>query len=88
MYENRKGEPLELVLYKYDSCWFCQKVLRAIDALQLNVAYRDTRRDTGALEELMSTGGRTQVPCLFVNGRPLYESDDIVHFLETEVFQA
>ena len=88
MYENKKGEPLNLVLYKYDSCWFCQKVMRAIDNLQLNVAYRDTRRDTGAIEELMNTGGRTQVPCLFINGRPLYESEDIVHFLETEVFQA
>ena len=28
---------------------------------------------------------RKQVPCLFVNGKPLYESTDIIRYLETQV---
>ena len=38
MYQNKKGEPLELVLYKYDTCWFCRSVMAAIEELQSKVA--------------------------------------------------
>ena len=30
---------------------------------------------------LVREGGFYQIPCLFIDGRPLYESDDIVRFL-------
>lgn len=72
----------ELVLYKYDTCPYCVRVMRAVDRLGLEVAYRDTRRDAGAREELFEKTGRTQVPCLFIDGEPLFESADIVAWLE------
>ena len=31
---------------------------------------------------LVSVGGKQQVPCLFIDGAPLYESGDIVEWLE------
>lgn len=43
---------------------------------------RDTRREPAFAEELRTRGGKYQVPCLFVDGVPLYESEDILEFLE------
>lgn len=88
MYQNKKGEPLELVLYKYDTCWFCRSVMEAIEQMQLTISYRDIHHDSGAIEELMKVGGKGQVPCLFINGTALYESATIIHFLETQVLEA
>ena len=88
MYQNKKGEPLELVLYKYDTCWFCRSVMAAIEEMQLTISYRDIHHDSGAIEELMKVGGKGQVPCLFINGTALYESATIIHFLETQVLEA
>ena len=33
-------------------------------------------------EQLVSIGGKRQVPCLFIDGKPLYESLDIIKWLE------
>lgn len=72
----------ELVLYKYDSCPYCQRVLRALDKLGLEVEMRDTMLSPEAREELYQRTGRTQVPCLFIDGEALFESMDIVSWLE------
>jgi glutathione S-transferase len=44
---------------------------------------RDTRQDAAAAEELVKVGGKQQVPCLFIDGAPLYESGDIVTWLRS-----
>lgn len=75
------GGPRELVLYKYDTCPYCLRVLRALDELGLEVTLRDTMRDAGARDALVAATGRTQVPCLFIDGQPLFESADIVAWL-------
>ncbi|KXB32941.1 hypothetical protein HMPREF3192_01310 [Atopobium deltae] len=31
---------------------------------------------------LAEKGGKSQVPCLFIDGEPLYESDDIIQYLD------
>lgn len=72
----------DLVLYKYDACGYCARVMRKIDQLGVQVAYRDTRKEPDAREELRQRTGRTQVPCLFIDGEPLFESSDIVAWLE------
>lgn len=33
-------------------------------------------------EELIRVGGKQQVPCLFIDGKPMYESGDIVMWLQ------
>ena len=79
------GAPLELKLYMFPSCPFCQKVLRAADRLGMNLPLADIHEDPVARDTLKSVGGRTTVPCLFINGQPLYESDDIVAYLRDKV---
>jgi glutaredoxin 3 len=82
---DARGKPLELVLYMFPSCPYCQRVLRRAKELALALPLRDIRQDPQALQELQRVGGKTTVPCLFINGQPMYESLDIVRFLETGV---
>ena len=74
----------QLELYYYPECPYCQKVLRAIDALQAggSIKLKDIHKDEAAHQTLVSVGGKQQVPCLFIDGSPLYESGDIVDWLE------
>jgi glutaredoxin len=73
--------PRDLVLYKYDSCPYCQRVMRALPGLGLEIAMKDTLTTPGVRDELLSKTGRTQVPCLFVDGEALFESADILAWL-------
>ena len=76
------GREVDLELYQFDSCPYCQKVQRVITARGVRVRLRDTMREPGARDELIARGGKAQVPCLFIDGAPLYESDDIVAWIE------
>ena len=81
-----QGKPIELELYKFDSCPYCRLVQRTIDELNIALEFRDTRSETGRRDELIARGGRAQVPCLFVNGEAMYESADIVTFLKAQSY--
>ena len=70
-----------LLLYKYDACPYCYRVARAIGELGLDVPTRDTLMERGARDELYAATGRSQVPCLFIDGVPLLESADIIAWL-------
>lgn len=78
-----------LTLYHFESCPFCHKVRRYIDARQLPIALRDTMKTPSYREALIEGGGRKQVPCLHIatGGQDiwLYESDDIITWLEEHV---
>ena len=73
----------KLELYYFPECPFCQKVLRAIDEFGAAdaIALRDIHADDDARQTLVAVGGKQQVPCLFIDGAPLYESGDIVEWL-------
>lgn len=72
-----------LDLYYYDSCPYCQKVLRAMRKLGIEdkIVLRNIVQDQQAADTLVRVGGKRQVPCLFIDGVPMYESDDIVEYL-------
>lgn len=74
--------PRVLELYKYDTCAYCVRVMRAVARLGVDVTIRDVRVDPTNREVLRDRTGRSQVPCLFVDGEPLFESADIVAWLE------
>ena len=73
----------KLELFYYPECPYCQKVLRAIDELGAGSAIelKDIHADDDALQTLVNVGGKQQVPCLFIDGTPMYESGDIVNWL-------
>ena len=70
-----------LDLFYYDECFFCQKVLREIKNLNLKVSYRHIYEDQKNLQTLLEKTGRKTTPCLFINGEPMFESDDIIEWL-------
>ncbi|MBO7674519.1 MAG: glutathione S-transferase N-terminal domain-containing protein [Atopobiaceae bacterium] len=77
----------QLDLYYYDSCPYCQKVLRAMRKLGIEdkITLKNILQDQQAADTLVRVGGKRQVPCLFIDGVPMYESDDIVVYL-TDLF--
>lgn len=77
-----------LTLYQYSSCPFCQRVLRFMDANGIELPLKDTMMDPDARRELIELGGKGQVPALRIGDEIMYESDDIVRWLQENVLVA
>jgi len=74
---------MKLELYKMDSCPYCRRVMRYIEAEGRNdITYRDITLSEDAEQTLIHVGGKRQVPCLFIDGKPMYESLDIIDWLK------
>jgi glutaredoxin 2 len=71
-----------LELYFYDTCPYCQRVLRVIDELKIQVTYKDIYGDTNNMAKLIQITGTKMVPCLFIDGNPMHESLDIMNWLK------
>jgi len=81
--EEQPLQPLTgLVLYKIDACPYCKVVLRVVANLNLDITFRDTKEDSNWRRDLKRRTGRTQVPCLFIDGQPMFESKEIVSWLK------
>jgi glutaredoxin len=79
----------KLVLYQFLMCPFCVSVRRAIKRLSLNIETRDALRDPASREQLLTSGGKVQVPCLKITDDQgavtwLYESRKIIQYLQQE----
>lgn len=72
----------DLALYIRSTCPFCIKVLNYLDRSNNEIPLKDISRDPEALETLVRVGGKRQVPCLFIDGKPLYESNDIIAWMQ------
>jgi glutaredoxin len=76
-----------MALYHFQMCPFCVKTRRQIHRLALNIENRDARNDPKWNQELISEGGKYQVPCLKITNDDgsvqwMYESTDINQYLE------
>ncbi|WP_288554636.1 glutathione S-transferase N-terminal domain-containing protein [uncultured Levyella sp.] len=70
-------------LYKKDVCPYCQKVMKFMKENHVEgVVMKDIIEDPKNQEDLVKRGGMAQVPCLFIDGDPLYESDDIIQYMK------
>ena len=71
-----------LTLYLTTWCPYCIKVKNYLKSRGINIAEKDTSEDPAARQELINMTGRTQVPCLSIDGKPLLESNDIIQWFE------
>ena len=76
-----------MALYHFRMCPFCVKTRRQIRRLALNIENRDARNDPQWNQELISDGGKYQVPCLKVTATDgsvqwMYESTEINQYLD------
>ncbi|MFI5260489.1 MAG: glutathione S-transferase N-terminal domain-containing protein [Candidatus Paceibacteria bacterium] len=72
-----------LTLYVRTGCPFCHRVLAAAEELGISFDERNIA-DRAVAEELITRGGKQQVPYLFdaERGVEMYESEDIVAYLK------
>lgn len=74
---------MKLDLYKFDTCPYCRRVMNAIRQSGRNdITLHDIHQNQDDLDYLIEHGGKSQVPCLFIDGQALYESADIIAWLE------
>ncbi len=74
---------MRLELYMFETCPYCRKVLREIERSgRTDIELHDIHKSEADRLYLVIQGGKQQVPCLFINGEALYESDDIVAWLQ------
>ena len=74
---------MKLELFKFATCPYCQRVLAEIKAEgRTDIELHDIHENASDRERLIKEGGKEQVPCLFIDGKPLYESSDIIAWLK------
>lgn len=73
---------MKLELYKFDTCPYCRRVFAEIEAQgRTDIELHDIHKSQSDRERLINDGGMEQVPCLFIDGEPMYESLDIIDWL-------
>ena len=77
----------ELILYGRPSCPYCVRVDRVIEELDIEdkITRRLTNHGSEWRTDLLNRTGSTQVPCLFINGQPMFESLDIIDWMRTNL---
>ena len=74
----------QLDLYYLPNCPFCKKVMKVMEQIHIDVNMHDISADPKDRDTLVKVGGKGQVPCLFIDGKPMYESSHIIEFLEKQ----
>ncbi len=80
-------QPRRLALYTHDFCGPCVRVKQTLKRSGIEVEIRDVLADRAHRDDLRERTGRNTVPCLLVDDVPLFESADIVHWLEAYAAQ-
>lgn len=74
---------MKLELYMFETCPYCRRVLNYLDESgRTDVELHNIHKNTEDRQRLIEVGGMEQVPCLFVDGVPMYESLDIIDWLK------
>lgn len=74
---------MKLELFKMDTCPYCRRVMDFITVSgRSDVEMCDIHEAKENRDRLITVGGKEQVPCLFIDGTPLYESMDIIAWLK------
>lgn len=73
---------MKLDLYMFSTCPFCRRVISEINAQgRTDIEMHDIHMNEADRIKLIAVGGKQQVPCLFIDGAPMYESGDIIEWL-------
>lgn len=74
---------MKLELYMFDTCPFCRRVLNYLaESGRTDVELHNIHKNEADRQRLIEVGGVEQVPCLFIDGVPMYESLDIIDWLK------
>ena len=74
---------MKLELFMFETCPYCARVFAEIERSgRTDVVMLNIHKDDEARKRLIEVGGKEQVPCLFIDGEPMYESLDIIQWLQ------
>lgn len=72
-----------LELYVTNMCPYCFKVIKYMREAGIQIPKKNiSKPNSGYKEELIKLGGKRQVPALSIDGKILYESEDIIKWLK------
>ncbi len=77
-----------LSLYYRPTCFFCIRVLCSLPKFNLSIETKNISKDHQAMTDLVTKGGKQQVPALKITDSTsketwMYESKDILQYLES-----
>jgi glutaredoxin len=72
------------ILYYKPTCPYCVRVTAFMEQNGIECKMRNTL-DSAARDELVAINGKTQVPCLVIEGKPMLESSDIIAYFSSLV---
>lgn len=81
IYGASEEQTYQVTLYYSPQCPYCQKVLSYLKQSGIQIPMKNVKVDQTARDELVQQGGYLVVPCLIVNGRPIYDANDIIAWL-------
>ena len=75
---------MKLELYYYAQCPFCQRVLSAIKSAGVEkfITLKNTLENKGNRDFHQRKTGRNTVPCLYIDDTPMFESSDIINWVQ------
>lgn len=81
---------MNLQLYHKWQCPYSARVRDFVDEHRLGdkIEYVEIHEAEGAQDKLAALTGKTQVPCLVVDGKPMLESSEIVQWLRQNLVEA
>ena len=71
-----------LEFFFFEGCPFCQKVVSVIKDEKLKVTFKDIFHNPDFRDQLIQDTGKKMVPCLYIDGNPMHESDDIINWIK------
>ena len=75
---------MKLELFVGTTCPYCHLVRKEIEKEgRTDVEFLNIDENADHQKRLIEVGGKEQIPCLFIDGNPLYESRDIVKWLRS-----
>jgi glutaredoxin len=80
-FQEKTEEKPVLLLYYLPWCPYCQNVLSYLNSIHKTVPLENLQKNPKGRIEIQKIGGKTQVPCLIIDGYPLYESGAIIKWL-------
>ena len=72
----------KMLLHQFQSCPFCKKVRSKLEELELDYETREVPRDKSKRDTIKELSGQLKVPVLEDDGTVVYDSRDIVDYLE------
>jgi glutaredoxin len=72
-----------LELYYFPQCPYCQVVLSAmrVTGVEAQVKLHDIHENPSDKQKLIKDTGRSTVPCMYIDGKPMHESQEIAKWI-------